>query len=393
MKILARMIVAGMTSLVFVLCGGLAGAQANHDSLAFARAQHLKRGINLNGWFAQADEPRDYSPRKLETEITADDVALVARMGFDHVRLPIDPEQVAQWQETGTETTPYMTELDRAVKLILDNHLSVIIDVHPFDFSYTVQLRQGSTNGPAPGGGVARLNYLWRALAARYASTDPEHVFFAILDEPFQEDTYHWQGIQTVVAHTIRRVAPRHTIIATGDRLAWVDDLLAIEPIDLPNVIYTFQYYEDLAFTHQGATWGSPFRRYMHDIPYPSSPEAVASKLDQLPDLADKLYLERYGLDRWNAERLAVSIGYAAKWSQLHNVPVYCSEFGVLRAYANPTMRNQWLHDVRVEFEKNEIGWAMWDYQTSFGLVTKENGVTNPDAGVLEALGLHIPNH
>jgi hypothetical protein len=51
----------------------------------------------------------------------------------------------------------------------------------------------------------------------------------------------------------------------------------------------------------------------------------------------------------------------------------------------------QWLHDMRVAFEKDHIGWAMWDYQTNFGVVTKTNGVTMPDVDVLNALGLHAP--
>jgi hypothetical protein len=45
-----------------------------------------------------------------------------------------------------------------------------------------------------------------------------------------------------------------------------------------------------------------------------------------------------------------------------------------------------------VAFEKNHIGWAMWDYQTNFGVVTKSNGVTTPDVDVLNALGLHAPS-
>jgi len=52
-------------------------------------------------------------------------------------------------------------------------------------------------------------------------------------------------------------------------------------------------------------------------------------------------------------------------------------------------MRAQWLHDMRVAFEKNNIGWAMWDYQTNFGVVTKKDGgPATPDMDVVKALGL-----
>jgi len=43
---------------------------------------------------------------------------------------------------------------------------------------------------------------------------------------------------------------------------------------------------------------------------------------------------------------------------------------------------------VRAALEQNGIGWAMWDYAGSFGLVVKKDGKTVPDEGVLRALGM-----
>jgi hypothetical protein len=46
------------------------------------------------------------------------------------------------------------------------------------------------------------------------------------------------------------------------------------------------------------------------------------------------------------------------------------------------------LRDVRTALERNGIGWAMWDYSGSFGVVTKKDGQAVADEGVLKALGL-----
>src|SRR5438094_5099800 len=54
---------------------------------AVRRAALLRRGVNLSGWFAQGQ----LDPAHLQSAITADDVERIRRMGFDHVRLPIDP--------------------------------------------------------------------------------------------------------------------------------------------------------------------------------------------------------------------------------------------------------------------------------------------------------------
>jgi endoglucanase len=349
------------------------------NALAFARAQHLQHGINTSMWFAQAN---DYSIHRLETFTTPDDIDLIAKMGFDHCRLSIDAAPLVAWQHAGAET-PFMTELDRVVKVMLDKHLSVIIDIHPGS-DYKAELIQGST-------GVSSFVSLWRALAAHFASADPEHVFFEIMNEPEQSDPYRWQGIQASVVDAIRQAAPNNTLIASGAHWSGLTDLLVLEPLADANVIYTFHDYEPFPFTHQGATWTSTEVRPERAIPYPSTPEAVAPKLSEEPTLSGQFFLDEYGEGRWDAARVENMIDFAAKWSALHHVPVYCGEFGVLRLYAPPGDRAQWLHDMRVAFEKNHIGWAMWDYQTDFGVVTKANGVTTPDPDIVNALGLHSP--
>ena len=354
-------------------------AEGSPTAIAFERAQNLRHGINTSEWFAQAS---DYSPERLQTFTTADDIALIAKMGFDHCRLSIDAGPLVAWHYAGHET-PFMTELDRVVKAMLDNHLSVVIDIHPTS-EYKAELFQGSS-------GVGNFVSLWRALAAHFAPVDPDHVFFEIMNEPEQNDPYRWQGIQSTVVDAIRQVAPHNTIIASGAHWSGLPDLLVLEPLADPNVIYTFHDYEPFPFTHQGATWTSPEVRPERDIPYPSTPEDIAPKLDEEPTLAGQFFLDEYGENRWDAARIENTIEFAAKWSALHHVPVYCGEFGVFRTYSPPAARAQWIHDMRVALENNHIGWAMWDNQESFGVVRKQNGVTTPDEDILSALGLHMP--
>ncbi|HEX4004955.1 MAG TPA: cellulase family glycosylhydrolase [Acidobacteriaceae bacterium] len=350
-----------------------------HNALAFQRAQHLMHGINTSMWFAQAD---DYSPQRLETYTTPQDIALIEAMGFDHCRLSIDAGPLQSWHRAGKET-PFMEELDKTVHTMLDDHLSVIIDIHPTS-EYKAELFQGEA-------GVGSFVSLWHALAAHYAPFDPDRVFFEIMNEPEQNDPYRWHGIEAVVADAIRRAAPQNTIIASGAHWSGLQDLMVLEPLADPNVIYTFHDYDPFPFTHQGATWAGSEVMPERAIPYPSTPENIAPKLSQEPSLAGQLFLDTYGEDRWDAQRVENTIEFAARWSDLHHVPVYCGEFGVFRDYAPPAMRGQWIHDMRVAMEKNHIGWAMWDYQGGFSVVTKANGVTTPDAPILRALGLHTP--
>jgi aryl-phospho-beta-D-glucosidase BglC (GH1 family) len=359
------------------LLAGFAHSQAA-ESLAFQRAEHLSRGINTSDWFSQS--PNDYSVQRLRTFTTADDIRLIHRLGFDHIRLSVDAEPLIAWQQNRPNGVAFMGELDAVVKIALQEKLAVIIDLHP-ESRYKQTLLQGTEP-------VQRFATLWQAIAVHFAPLDPELIFFEIMNEPEQPDTYRWQGVEAFVAEQIRAVAPNNTIIAAGAKWSGLDDLLLMEPLALPNVIYTFHDYEPFAFTHQGATWTDPAVQPLRNVPYPSTPENVADNLQQEKTLAGQWFVEQYGLARWDAQRVDASLSFAEKWSQLHHVPVYVGEFGVHRPYANTAARARWLKDMRVAMEKHHLGWAMWDYQDNFGAVTKKDGKTLVDSSVIDALGL-----
>ena len=107
-----------------------------------------------------------------------------------------------------------------------------------------------------------------------------------------------------------------------------------------------------------------------------------------MPDEVDRLQVIRYGRDHWDAARIESEIKQAAEWARRREVPLVCNEFGVYREYSDPQDRAAWLHDVRSAFERNGIGWTMWDYSGSFGVVTKKDGKAVADDGVLKALGM-----
>jgi endoglucanase len=52
-------------------------------------------------------------------------------MGFDHVRLSVDPQPMFTAREPEKLPAEYLAHLDTAVKMILDHGLAVVIDMHP----------------------------------------------------------------------------------------------------------------------------------------------------------------------------------------------------------------------------------------------------------------------
>jgi endoglucanase len=347
---------------------------------AFARAQRLRRGINASIWFAQS--PGDYSAARTNRYIDAADIALIARLGFDNVRISIDAMPLEQ-RPVGKDglNADFLARLDRAVDTTLADGLAIQIDLHP-EVGYKQPL---ATHDDA----VDRLTKLWRHLAAHYATRDPEKVFFEVLNEPGMSDGYRWAGIQARLAAAIREAAPRHTIIAAGANGSGITDLLRLRPLSDGNVIYNFHFYEPTQFTHQGAGWGPAWWTYTHGIPYPATESTMRKLVKLVPDAADRFELERYWLDQWDTQHIRLLIDQAADWGHENNVPLICNEFGVFRDFADPGSRANWIRDARTALEADTIGWAMWDYRDNFGLVFKEDGQpARVDDGVLDALGL-----
>ncbi len=347
---------------------------------AFARAGHLKRGINASEWFAQS--PNDYSAARTNRYTDAQDIALMARLGFDSVRLSIDATPLEQYPRGADGlNAEFVARLDQAVDTMLADGLAVEIDVHPQE-NYKQQLRTSDW-------AVDRLTMLWRRLAAHYATRDPERVFFEIMNEPEVNDAYRWAGIQERVAAAVREAAPHNTIIATGPNYSDIVDLLAMHPLADGNVIYNFHFYDPHEFTHQGAGWGEAWWSYTHNIPYPATESTMAELVKEVPDAASKYKLEGYWLDRWDGHRMRLLIDEAAAWGHANGVPLICNEFGAYRDHADEQSRMNWIRDVRTALEADGVGWAMWDYRGGFGVVRKEDGQpAKVDEKVVEALGL-----
>jgi aryl-phospho-beta-D-glucosidase BglC (GH1 family) len=379
-----RFLAAAAVLAAFFFVAQAGYGQSNSESgIAQRHAQHLRHGINLSEWFAQVYDQKGYTKEHFETWNTAQDIALIKAMGFDHVRLSVNPQPMFRRGQADRIPADYLGYLDSAVQMILDHGLAVIIDVHPdSDFKQKLATDDGF---------VEQFEDYWRQLARHYSSTNPEQVSFEILNEPEFHDRYRWQGVQSKLAVAIREGAPQHTIIVAGAYWSAENELLFFDPLRDSNIIYNFHFYDPHIFTHQGATWSTNYVHYLKEVPYPSTPENVRQAAALLPDAANRLQAIHYGLDRWNASRIDGEIGQVAAWAKRWNVPVTCNEFGVYRKTANPQDRAAWISDVRTTLEKYGIGWTMWDYSGGFAVVTKQNGQAVPDEVTVKALGRTMP--
>jgi endoglucanase len=351
------------------------------SSVSASRLAHLRHGINLSEWFAQVYDSKGYTKEHFETWTTSADIALIKSAGFDHVRLSVNPQPMMDASRHPHGSEEYFGYLDAAMKMILDAGLAIELDMHP-ESDFKAHLKEDDF--------VERFADFWRTVAQHYASWDSDRVFFEILNEPEMRDPYRWYGVAAKLAAAIRQGAPSNTIIAAGARWDDDDDMIFLEPLRDPNVIYVFHFYDPHIFTHQGATWGAFYWHWLKDLHYPSNPENAAQVAETVPEAVHRMDVIRYGQDHWDASRIEAEINQAADWARRNGVPLVCNEFGVFR-HAEPQDRLAWLTDVRTALERHHIGWAMWDYSGSFGVVTKKDGKNTLDENTVKALGLKMP--
>jgi hypothetical protein len=224
----------------------------------------------------------------------------------------------------------------------------------------------------------------WREMGRRCAGL-PANVFYGLLNEPVTADPGLWRGIAIRAISAARESDPARPFVVAGDGWGSLDSLVALGELGLPGIVYDFHFYYPFAFTHQGAGWGSPSLKPLHDIDWP---------LDRAGFVRARAEFGKTGLDEWpfreyeampDREGLARKMASVFGWAKKAGVPLYCGEFGVRQAGAPVERRARWTSDVRGILEDAGVPWALWAYHSGFDLFDRSD---RPDPVLLKALGL-----
>ena len=341
-----------------------------------SRTDRLATGANVCRWFRF---PPSKSAEHFTSYISPVEADYMAHIGLKHVRLCVAPPVIMN-PTSGEIIAERGKQLEAAIERFHRAGLLVVIDIHNED--------RRAENDPK---WQEAFVHFWGLLAGQLSRFDPELTILEIINEPvFDRHEEEWNTLNSRLAAAIRHSAPRHTIMTSGPNWGGIDGLKKLKLLTDRNVIYSFHCYDPFTFTHQGATWSSPAVKSLHDVPYPSSPEAVQPLLTALESKPDaKRMVESYGKERWNEEKLAARFSQAVEWGDKNRVPLYCGEFGVYPARSKPEDRSRWFRDFGDVLAQNRIGWAVWGWDEGFGLNRKmANGQPVVDAVVAQALGL-----
>lgn len=341
----------------------------------------LAKGINFDHIFEPWWEPGtpygEEDHRRIAAAIREEEFALVSELGFTHVRLALG-QTFLQDRSPPYALRPDMLALvDSALDLAAKHRLAVVLDMH----------QTPVPNLAGDSGELQAFRTLWRALAARYRARE-QPIVFELLNEPRVEDSAVWRSIVRMLIAEIRQEDPDRTIVITGGGWGTAEDLVALGDLNLPNLVYTFHFYEPQAFTHQGDRWSDRVLSRLRSIRYP---------LDAAQIRREAFRARRDGLEDWPFEGWKAGGGKNELRRRLEPVfdlgrreglILYCGEFGVHKTYAPTADRARWIADVRDLLEEHGVAWSLWEYRGDFELLDEKG---RPARTIVEALGLRVP--
>jgi endoglucanase len=320
---------------------------------------HISKGVNISHWLSQSQR----RGQQRQAYFTEKDVAYIAGLGYDHIRLPIDEEQM--WDENGSKENEAFKLLHNAIKWSESQHLKVVADLHILrSHHFNADDKPLWTDPKAQ----EKFLLLWRDLSSELKQYSVGLVAYELMNEPVADDSEDWNNLVEKGIKEIRKQEPERKIVIGSNKWQSVStfDQLRIPQGDR-NIILSFHFYTPMLITHYKASW-TEVGRYKGPVNYPG--QIVAPRdIEELPlDIAEIVKGNNGVYNREILEKLLQKPLAAAK---KYDLPLYCGEWGCLSTTPRKA-RLKWYSDVRHNLEKHNIAWANWDYKGGFGIVGRD---------------------
>ena len=330
---------------------------------AQAKEFEVKSGVNISHWLSQSSDRGEVRLKRF----TREDVKFIAEAGFDHIRIPIDEEQM--FDEQLNPDKEAFALLHNALAWCKEFKLRAIVDLHILrTHHFNADKKPLFTERKAQ----EQFYDCWRKISAELKKYPNSMVAYELMNEPVADDPEQWNVIVNRCLEVVRTLEPKRTIIIGANRWQSFDQVKFLKvPADDKNVIISFHFYNPFAFTHYRASWTDQKDNPLK-ITYPGY---LASK-EEVAKLSPEMK-RKYG---WLAEQggyndittLENQIKQAYDAAAAMGRKAYLGEFGVIDG-ADEASMIRWYKDVAAICRKYNIGYTTWDYKGGFGIL-HDNG-------------------
>ncbi|MGD0111197.1 MAG: cellulase family glycosylhydrolase [Armatimonadota bacterium] len=276
-----------------------------------------------------------------------DDFLWIRDWGFDFVRLPmcytlwIEGDDAYRLLESG------LAKVDRAVELGRRHGIHVDLNLHRGPGYSVNPERKEPYNLWKDQSALDAFCFHWSTFAERYRGIPSSELSFNLINEPAapvaemtRDD--HKRVVKTAT-EAIHRIDPQRLVIADG--VQWAS-MPCPELADV-KVAQSCRAYTPHTLTHYKAEWASS----------PEWPEPTWPNHTEGTRVWDRAALEEH----------------YRPWGELaaQGIGVHCGEGGAYSKTPHPVVL-AWLRDVMEILKSRNIGYALWNFRGSFGILDSE---------------------
>jgi hypothetical protein len=392
---------------------------------AEAAAAGFKRGATLVEFFVfpattgegqtktYADPPYRNTQAALQTFNFAD----LRRVGFDHMRIPVDVGPLMWGGEDRRRV--FLTQLGSVLAELHRHGMGAVVTLHPP--SLQRELPETYLDG-TEGAKFRRYLEVVERIAGELGTVRSGLVALEPMNEPQSEcrrkSGIDWTVYQEHMVARIRGIAPELPVFLTGGCWSNIEGIVLLDTDllrDRRNLVSVHFYYPFL-FTHQTATWTMPYLSGVIGVPYPAAEGTLDLTLSltrarfrkmALPAGINpstttfkaereihKYFYEAQGLphvERWMQQ--------VADWQRRQRIAsdrIVFTEFGAMKQTVDAVeidkaSRVRWLRDASSTMERHGWGWTVYVLRDDpFGLYERKSD-RYPDPQFLRALRLDVP--
>jgi endoglucanase len=336
----------------------------------------MKRGTNISHWLSQSDDRGAARIKKF----TKEDVVRLKAIGCDHLRLPIDEEQM--WMENGEQEPEAWKLLQQGLDWCRESELRAIVDLHILRSHHFVEAEgaHGSNTLFSDPIEAERLGQCWVELSAALKDRSNDWVAYELMNEAIADDPEDWNRVLQVPYNLIRNNEPDRLIAIGSNKWCQVQTFPYLKvPANDPNIILVVHFYNPMLVTHNQAEWSEHIKEYLGPIQYPGRPVPQ----DIIPTLSNRVRgIVEDNNEYFDASAMANALIPAIEKAKELNLPLWCNEFGVVNTVDNE-IRRRWYRDFKLVLEMNDICWSNWDFRGQFGVFDTD---TNKETIVVDAL-------
>ena len=326
--------------------------------------ESLRRGMGIGGWLTNYKRFNVLPPERrmqitvgdmehFASYITERDVAYIASLGMDHIRLGFD--QIVLERAPYEYRAEILELLHRFVGWCHKYGLGIVLNMHKALGNYCDILEEKGLF--ADGELQDRFLALWLRLEDEF-SEDPS-VIFELLNEVVNATAEDWNALADRAIGAIReKNSTRRIIVGCID---WNNPpaLPQLRVWEDENVFYTFHCYAPHEFTHQRGVLKAASMFYNRDMPYPCDDIERYRDYQRVARGREHHYPN---LSRMDIEYLRQYLAPVRAWLDAHpDKLIWCGEFGTIR-HAKLEWRENWMRDMITILKEWDIPYCVWNY-------------------------------